>query len=79
MLDTVIRIRGDLILIRRSGVRTVLEDGEHIEIAPAPDLWLLGTYHYDKEHNEHFWQSDDTHFVGLVDGMNVRVHALEQS
>jgi hypothetical protein len=74
MRETSIRLHsGSCIVGRVQRTLFVLEEGEPLEITPAPDLWVSGTYHYDAEHGEHYWKSDDEHFVGLVDGMKVRI------
>ncbi len=73
MIETRIRLYDNQCVIRQvGGERTILEEGDVLEITPTPGVWIAGTYHYDQEHKEHYWKHDNAHFVGLIDGMSVR-------
>jgi hypothetical protein len=73
MIEAPVRIQQKQCVIRVPGAKRALINGERIEITPLPGYWLTGQYLYDEEANEHCWRYDETHFVGLVDGMLVRV------
>jgi len=68
-MEAWIRIKDNQCFVNKG----VLQPGTKIEITPAPGLWLPGQYGYDSEHQEHYWKADDEHFVGLIDGMKVRI------
>lgn len=69
MLEGWIRIKGEQCLVRH----VCLQSGTSIEISPAPGMWLSGQYGYDADNQEHYWKTDDEHFVGLIPGMKVRI------
>jgi hypothetical protein len=82
VIETLVRLEGERCTVRipqgeQQGPKRVLVDGDVLEVTPMPGLWLSGTYHSAQVNNEHYWQYDEHHFLGLVDGMRVRV-ALSQ-
>lgn len=80
MIESRIRIQGDQCVIRlpkgeQQGPKFPLQDGMTVEITPVPGMWISGTYHYDPAHHEHSWCYNESYFVGLIDGMLVRVQS----
>jgi hypothetical protein len=59
------------------GRTAIIRPGTYLEINPAPGVWIAGeySYSYDKQYHEWLWQGQHNRYVGLLEGMVVRVDA----
>jgi len=78
LTETILHVKKGQCFIRfpkngKQGPKYVLQSGMRLAINPQADLWIEGEYIYDPFYQEHAWRSDETHFVGVVDGMPVRM------
>jgi hypothetical protein len=54
------------------GQKLKLQPGMFMEISPVSELWIPGIFDQDTQGNQ-CWRSDNTHLVGLCEGMKVRL------